>query len=207
MKVLIACEESQAVTIAMRKLGIEAYSCDIIECSGGHPKWHIQGDVLKILDKKWDMIIAFPPCTFLSAAGARWLFPKGILNKERYKKGLKAKEFFMKILNADCEKVVVENPTPLTIYELPYRSQVIQPFFFGDPYKKRTCLWIKGVDPLKHYREDDPIGNKKTHVEPTQLWVNTRKNSKLKGINRSAKSRSKTFPGIANAFALQWGVQ
>ena len=118
-KVLIACEESQAVTKEMRALGIEAYSCDIEPCSGGHPEWHIQGDVLPLLKEKWDMIIAFPPCTYLSNAGARFLYPKGVLNNDRLEKGLKGKEFFMKFYNASCDKIAIENPLPSSIYGLP----------------------------------------------------------------------------------------
>lgn len=120
MRVLVACEESQAVTIEMRKLGHEAYSCDIQACSGGHPEWHLQCDALELLKMKWDMIIAHPPCTYLSNAGANRMYPKkGEINRERYIKALQAKEFFMKFLNADCSKICVENPMPLSILKLP----------------------------------------------------------------------------------------
>lgn len=122
MKVLVACEESQAVTIELRKLGHEAYSCDILECSGEHPEWHLQQDVTPLLDKDWDMIIGFPPCTYLSNAGARHLYRGGLLNKERYELGLKGKELFMKIYNAPCPRICVENPTPSKIYGLPEQS-------------------------------------------------------------------------------------
>lgn len=142
MKVLVACEESQRVCTEFRKLGHEAYSCDIEPCSGGHPEWHIQDDVLPLLNGncdfrtvngdmhhligKWDMIIGFPPCTYLSNAGACRLYPKkGQLNIERYEKGLKAKAFFLKILRADCEKIAIENPVPSKIYKLPEKTQVI----------------------------------------------------------------------------------
>ena len=177
MKILVACEESQAVAIELRRLGHEAYSCDIIECSGGHPEWHIQGDALKIInpeyydgrwgitpsisfytadeeyhqfDGKWDMIIAHPPCTYLSNAGAARLFPKkGQLNQQRYEKGLEAKAFFLKFINADCEKIAVENPIPTRIYALPPYTQIIQPYQFGHPYSKKTCLWLKGLPPFR----------------------------------------------------------
>lgn len=147
MKILVACEESQAVTIEMRRMGHEAYSCDILECSGGHPEWHIQGDVLEVLnpsrqsipgddwygfkfrtqdgvlhciDGKWDMLIAFPPCTYLSNAGACRLYPKkGQLNVDRYKKGLEAKEFFLKFLNANCPKIAIENPVSSKVFDMP----------------------------------------------------------------------------------------
>ena len=144
MKVFVACEESQAVTIELRKLGHEAYSCDIIECSGGHPEWHIKGDALPLLngdcefmtmdgehhrvEGKWDMIIAFPPCTYLSNAGACRLYPKkGQLDMERYQKGLEAKEFFLKFLNADCPRIAVENPVSSSVFEMPKHTQEIQP--------------------------------------------------------------------------------
>ena len=165
MKVLVACEESQAVCKAFRESGHEAYSCDIEPCSGGHPEWHIQQDVLPLLngrcsfktmdgiehsiDEKWDLIIAHPPCTYLSNAGARWLYAGGELNAERYKKGLDGKKFFMAMLNADCLRVAVENPIPSSIYDLPKYNQVIQPYQFGEPWSKKTCLWLKGLEPLQ----------------------------------------------------------
>lgn len=147
MKVLVACEESQRVCIAFRKKGHRAFSCDIEYCSGGHPEWHIRTDVLRVLNggvfvtednklhniDKWDLIIAHPPCTYLSNAGARFLYPKGELNQERYKKGLEAKEFFMKLYNANCPKIAVENPVSSKIYNMPKYTQEIQPFEFGHP--------------------------------------------------------------------------
>ena len=140
MKILVACEESQAVTIELRKLGHEAYSCDIEPCSGGHPEWHLQCDALELLKMKWDMIIAFPPCTYLSNAGAVRLRIKGEINQERMKKAIEAKTFFMKFLEIDCPKICVENPTPGKIHQLPPYTQAIQPWMFGHPYTKRTCL-------------------------------------------------------------------
>lgn len=176
MKVLVACEESQAVCKAFRELGHEAYSCDIIECSGGHPEWHIKGDVLPLLNghcsfhtmdgkphaliQRWDMIIAFPPCTYLTNAGARHLWKGGALNEERYAKGLEGKKFFMEFFNADCPKIAIENPTPSKIYELPKHSQVIQPYQFGHPFTKRTQLWLKGL----------PLLKPTDLVEPERTW-------------------------------------
>lgn len=203
MRVLVACEESQTVCKAFRKLGHEAYSCDILPCSGGHPEWHIQGDVLEQLDKDWDMIIGFPPCTYLSNAGACHLYPKkGKLNEERYLKGLDAKNFFLRILNANCDKICVENPVSSLVFEMPKHSQEIQPFEFGHPYRKKTRLWLKGL-PL---------------LEPTDLiteninsWVNGgSKDSKgnrrkCEGVTHNSLNRSKTFSGIAKAMAEQWG--
>jgi hypothetical protein len=156
MKVLIACEESQRICTEFRKLGHEAYSCDIIECSGGHPEWHIMQDVIPILngncefetvdgtkhkiEGKWDLIIAHPPCTYLSNAGARFLYPKGVLNENRLNLGLAAKEFFMKLYNADCEKICVENPIPSRVFGLPKYSQTVQPYEHGHPFKKKLVF-------------------------------------------------------------------
>ena len=218
MKVLVACEESQAVCKAFRERGHEAYSCDIIECSGGHPEWHIMQDVIPLLDGrcsfetmdgiehsidgKWDMIIAHPPCTYLSNAGARWLYADGKLNEERYAKGIDGKKFFMAMLNADCPRIAVENPIPSSIYDLPKYTQIIQPYQFGEPWSKKTCLWLKGLDPLQptnivtDYKPYCSYGSYSGTHDP-----------KYKGASRkggSAKSRSKTFYGIAKAMASQW---
>lgn len=198
MRILVACEESQAVTIELRRLGHEAYSCDIIECSGGHPEWHLQVDALELLKMKWDMIIAHPPCTYLSAAGAQIMFPKagGPPEPERYKKGLDAAEFFMAFLNADCPRIAVENPVPLTVFGLPQYDQVVHPYMFGDPWYKRTCFWLKGLPPLQATDEIPPQG----------YWMQ-RSGKRAKGSSgghRSKKLRSKTFPGIARAMAKQW---
>ena len=193
MKILVGCEESQRVCIELRKLGHEAYSCDILPCSGGHSEWHLQQDVRPLLNEKWDMIIAFPPCTYLSNAGARHLFPGGKLNEERYKKGLLAKELFMSIYNADCSKIAIENPTPSKIYKLPEKTQVIQPWQFGHPYSKRTQLWLKGLPKLIPTN----IVEVECSCRKAGNWFN--KGGKDRQINRS-----KTFPGIAKAMADQW---
>ena len=218
MKVLIACEESQRVCCAFRALGHEAYSCDILEPSGAHPEWHIMQDVLPLLNGKcsfmtmdgqahsiagrWDMIIAFPPCTYLTNAGARHLYKGGQLNEKRYEKGLEAKQFFMKFYNADCPRIAIENPTPSRIYELPEKTQVIQPYMFGHPFTKRTQLWLKGLPLLKPMKI----------VEPERTWCPSgsyshKHDEKHKGLHTKdrARSRSKTFPGIAKAMAEQWG--
>ena len=219
MKVLVACEESQRVCTEFRKLGHEAYSCDIIPCSGGHPEWHIDSDVLPLLNGdeefytedsawhfihgKWDLIIAHPPCTYLSNAGARWLYAGGKLNEERFQKGLDAKLFFAKIYLADCDKIAIENPIPSKIYDLPKYTQVIQPFEFGEPWSKKTCLWLKGLEPLK------PTNILKDHKPYCSSGsYSGGHDPKYKGASRkggSAKSRSKTFTGIAKAMADQWG--
>ena len=202
MRVLVACEESQAVTIELRRLGHEAYSCDLIPCSGGHPEWHIQVDALELLKMKWDMIIAHPPCTYLTNAGARHLWKGHQLNEERYENGMKAKALFMAFLNADCPKIAVENPIPSRVFDLPKYTQIIQPYEYGHPFTKRTCLWLKGLPPLK------PTDV----VEPTATWCpsgsySKKHDEKHRGMFTTdrAKNRSKTFPGIARAMAEQWG--
>ena len=203
MKVLVACEESQAVCKAFRALGHEAYSCDIQPCSGGHPEWHLQVDALEMLKLKWDLIIAHPPCTYLTNAGARWLYAGHKLCADRYKKGLEGKAFFMALYNADCPKIAVENPIPSAIFELPPYSQVIQPYEYGHPYSKKTCLWLKGLpklEPTQIIREHVPYITSGTYSRTHD--------EKYKGASRkggSSKSRSKTFPGIAKAMAEQWG--
>lgn len=195
MRILVACEESQAVTIELRKLGHEAFSCDIEPCSGGHPEWHLQQDVTPLLKMKWDMIIAHPPCTYLSNAGARFLYPGGKLNEERLEKGLTAKDFFMLLYNADCPKVAVENPVPSRVYGLPPYTQIIQPWQFGHPLQKKTCLWLRGLPELKPTEIVPEENRQSTRVAGN--WFN-------KGGRERQKNRAKTFPGIAKAMAEQW---
>ena len=151
MKILIACEESQEVCKAFRELGFEAYSCDLQECSGGKSEWHIVGDAVKeAYSGKYDMMIAHPPCTYVSRAGARWMYPTaGNLSQERFNKAMKAKDLFMKLLNAPIPYIAVENPTPLKVIELPKQSQAVQPYEYGHPYSKRTLLWLKNLPPLR----------------------------------------------------------
>ena len=206
MRVLVACEESQAVTIELRKLGHEAYSCDVQECSGGHPEWHLQQDVLPLLSEKWDMIIAHPPCTYLTAAGAIRLFNPDhtIKDQARFEKGLQAAEFFQKIWGGQCKRIAIENPVPMKCFGLPPYSQIIEPYMFGDPWRKRTCLWLKGLPPL--------VAMQEAPVEPLGLWVGSTSANRDPTIykryelhsNRDPKRRSKTFQGIARAMALQW---
>lgn len=216
MKVLIACEESQRVCIAFRKRGHEAYSCDIQEPSGGRPEWHILGDALRAIeggkvttmDGKthdvglWDLLIAHPPCTYLSRAGGSRLRINGEIQQERFGKGVEAKRFFMRLYDAPIGKIAVENPVPLKIFGLPRYSQIVQPYMFGEPFMKTTCLWLRGLPPLKATDT----------VQPTEKWVSSSDNRKEKRKDRwsasgrrSAKERSKTFPGIAEAMAEQWG--
>ena len=218
MNVLIACEESQAVCKAFREKGHRAFSCDIQECSGGHPEWHIKGDVLPILngncelmlqdgstDKqigKWDLIIAHPPCTYMSKAGARFMYlTAGNVNEERLKKAIKAKQFFMEFINANCERICVENPTPLKIVGLPKETQVIQPYYFGHPYSKRTLLWLKGLEPLF---PTEMIENYKPYL-PSNTGGYSRGKGGSRGVAHNAKDAARTFSGIAKAMAEQWG--
>lgn len=202
MKVLVACEESQAVTKELRKLGHEAYSCDIAPCSGGHPEWHLRQDVIPLLKEKWDMIIAFPPCTYLSNAGACRLYPnKGVLNEERYRKGLEAKDFFIQFLNADCPKIAVENPVSSKVFEMPAHTQEIQPYQYGHPYTKKTRLWLRGLPPLQPTNIVEPIS------PYVPAGTGRKDKSKYGAAKRGedAKNRAKTFEGIAKAMAEQWG--
>lgn len=235
MKVLVACEESQRVCVAFRAKGHEAYSCDIIPCSGGHPEWHIQGDVLNILNPvehglgfepygdtcigiefytmdgkmhflySWDMIIAFPPCTYLTVTGNRW-FNIGRYGEkaiQRHKDRKDAVDFFMAFANADCEKIAIENPIGIMSSEWRKPNQIINPWQFGDAFEKKTCLWLKGLPELKptniveippRKRFDSGKSMPCWYAEAWHLPKEER-----------AKLRSKTFPGIARAMADQWG--
>lgn len=221
MRVLIACEESQAVCKAFREKGHEAYSCDIIDCSGGHPEWHIKQDVLPLLngrcefttldgtkhkvDGKWDMIVAFPPCTFLTVTGNRWFNVERYGTKaiQRQKDREKAIDFFLAIANADCEKIAIENPIGIisTVWRKP--DQIIQPYQFGHPQRKTTCLWLKNLPKTKPTEMVEPdvyyYVAKNGRVKSDSRW-----RSQCKKEDRS-KHRSKTFPGVAKAMAEQWG--
>ena len=197
MRILLACEESQAVTIEMRKLGHEAFSCDLLPCSGGHPEWHLQQDVTELLKQKWDMIIAFPPCTDLSVAGAKH-FAKKIADGSQQK----SIEFFKLFTEVDCEKVAIENPIGIMSKHYRKPDQIINPYEFGDPFEKKTCLWLKGLPKLQPTNIVEPpkrIEFKSGKSMPSwyaDAW-------KLPKEER-AKLRSKTFEGIAKAMAMQW---
>lgn len=207
MKILVACEESQAVTKEFRKLGHEAYSCDIVECSGGHPEWHLQQDVIPLLNEKWDMILAFPPCTYLTVTGNRWFNIERYGEKaiQRHKDREEAAKFFMLFVNANCPKIAIENPVGhmSTAYRKP--DQIIHPYMFGDFARKATCLWLKGLQPLKptnivqpeiiKYKSGNGTDNP-WHMDTMSLPPDER-----------ARQRSKTFPGIAKAMAEQWGKE
>lgn len=205
MSVLIACEESQIVTIEFRKLGVEAYSCDIIDCSGGHPEWHIKKDVFEVIgNDKWDAIIAFPPCTYLSNAGIRWFNEEkyGGEARERKKLRLKAMEFVKKIYDS-CDIVAIENPVGWLNSHWRKPDQIIQPYQFGDEESKRTCLWLKGLPNLIPTKIVKPkvYGYFKNGPKKGQPIYGTQY---CKFSKDRAKIRSKTFPGIAKAMANQW---
>lgn len=184
MRVLVACEESQAVTLELRRRGHEAYSCDIQPCSGGHPEYHLQCDALELLKMRWDMLLAFPPCTHLSVSGARYFAEKRADGRQQA-----AIEFFMSFANADCPRIAIENPVGImsTVYRKP--DQIIQPWMFGHGEQKKTCLWLKGLPKL----------------EPTNIVEGREQRVwKMPPSEDRAKLRSKTYPGVAAAMAAQW---
>lgn len=197
-RILVACEESQAVTKELRILGHDAFSCDILPCSGGHPEWHMQQDVVQLLTEKWDMIIAFPPCTHLATSGARWF-------KEKQKDGRQQQgiDFFMQFVNANCERVAIENPVGIMSTKYRKPDQIIQPWMFGDPFQKSTCLWLKNLPPLTPTDIVDKgefktwVDSKTGKVKKQSVW-----SYKMPG---DGHKRSKTFPRIAKAMATQWG--
>lgn len=212
MAVLVACEESQAVTLAFRRLGVPAFSCDIKPCSGGHPEWHILGDARELLCSpcrfftqsgdlhfvsSWDLLIAHPPCTYLTKAGSNRLFSHGQINQARYAAGLEAKEFFMTFYDAPIPRKCIENPVPISIFQLPPYSQIVQPFYFGDPWYKTTCLWLIGLPLLMSWGA----------CVPEFHWVSRRSylNDSRRGYH-SAAQRSKTSLALAAAMADQWVV-
>lgn len=211
IRVLIGCEESQAVCIEFRKLGVEAYSCDIQECSGGHPEWHLQEDIFEVINREhWDCMIAFPPCTHLAVSGAAHFEKKR--EDGRQQEGI---DFFMKLTQTTIKHWAIENPVGImsNIYRKP--NQVIQPYYFGDEAQKTTCLWLKNLPPLYHNSAPNLFDQEITHVSKGEFctWVDG-KTGKIKqkskfmerGFTQSerGKARSKTFPGIAKAMAIQW---
>ena len=192
MRVLVACEYSGVVRDAFIRKGHEVMSCDIIPTDVPGP--HYQGSVLDVLNQGWDLLIAHPPCTYISNAGAKHLYPKKTLNKDRYLKGMEAVEFFMKLYNANIPKIAVENPIPSKVFGLPQYSQTIQPYEYGHPFQKRTCLWLKNLPNLKPTN----IVEKAQSTKIAGNWFNA-------GGKERQKNRAKTFQGIADAMADQWG--
>jgi hypothetical protein len=205
MRVLVACEESQAVTIAFRKGGHEAYSCDLLPCSGGHPEWHIQDDVLNHLADGWDTLIAHPPCTHLSKAGGWcWKYKEREINN--------AFQFILKLWNAPIERIAIENPAGWLNTHWQKPNQIINPYQFGDPWMKETCLWLKNLSALSWTPTLFCAVKETAKVKPAGNWVKPgnkrpwrRFDNVPEGGKGNAKDRSKTFPGIARAMAEQWG--
>lgn len=221
MRILVACEESQRVCCAFRNKGHEAYSCDLQPCSGGHPEWHIMGNCLPLLNghctfltedcilhsigAKWDMIIAHPPCTYLSVVANRWYNVEKYGQKAilRQRKRIEAIDFFLNFVSADCEKIAIENPVGVisTVFCKP--SQIIQPYFFGEPYEKRTCLWLKNLPKLKPSNVVKPLPRAKFKSGKTMpKWYS---DAWHLPPDERQRVRSRTFPGIAAAMAEQWG--
>jgi hypothetical protein len=204
MKILLACEESQAVTEEFRNMGIEAYSCDILDQSGSHPEWHIKGDVLDVINSGWDCMIAFPPCTDLAMSGA-----KHFEQKRKDGRQQKSIEFFMTLVNAPIKYIAIENPIGVmsSFYRKP--DQIINPFDFNDPARKPTCLWLKNLPKLKsiNFGEAPLFGEtlNKGEFHTTKGGKTLPKWYNLPPSQDRAKIRSKTFPGIAKAMATQWG--
>ena len=235
LNVLIACEESQAVCKAFRKLGHNAYSCDLLDCSGGHPEWHFNHDVTKVLDKTdlvlqngkkavikgdWDLMIGHPPCTFLAVSGAQWYYhpeDKNLpIEKRRphpkYPNRAKDREdgvnFFMSLANANVKRIAIENPVGIMSNRWRKPEQKIQPYQFGDPYSKGTCLWLKNLWPLHPSKETDDHGEKvffKSGKSQPKWYSEALAKAKTPEERRTL--RSKTFPGIARAMAEQWSIQ
>lgn len=192
LKVLVACEYSGRVRDAFTKRGHFAMSCDLLPSDT--LGFHWQGSVLDVLDMGWDLMIAHPPCTYLSNAGARWLYAGKVLNTARFEQGLEAKDFFLTLLNADIPRIAIENPIPSSVFDLPKYSQTIQPYEFGHPFKKKTCLWLKNLPPLKATN----IVDVRESTKVPGNWFN-------KGGKDRQKERARTFEGIADAMAVQWG--
>tara|TARA_R110001606_G_scaffold362604_1_gene516418 strand:- start:56 stop:697 length:642 start_codon:yes stop_codon:yes gene_type:complete len=203
MKILVACEESQAVTKHLRKLGHEAFSCDILDCSGGHPEWHLKDDVFKVIQKDWDMMIAFPPCTHLATSGARH-FAKKIADG-RQQQGI---DFFMALINAPIERIAVENPIGIMSTKYRKPDQIIQPWQFGDKAQKSTCLWLKNLPKLAPTDVVDKgeffeFTSKKGVKKKMAMWY-YKALLEAKTPEQRSTLRSKTFEGIAHAMATQW---
>ena len=203
MKILVACEESQSVTIELRKLGHEAFSCDLLPCSGGYPEWHLHKSVFDVIHDGWDMMIAFPPCTDLAVSGARH-FERKIADGSQQK----SIDFFMDLINAPIKKIAIENPIGIMSSRYRKPEQIIQPWQFGDKAQKSTCLWLKGLIKLEHTEivekgEFFEFVSKKGENKRMAMWYyQALKDAKSPEHRRTL--RSKTFHGIAKAMALQW---
>jgi len=205
MKILVACEESQAITKEFRALGHEAYSCDILPCSGGHPEWHLQGDVFNFVNQGWDLMVAHPPCTYLSVSGARHMYNKdGSVNQDRAKNQLEALNFVQKLMEVNIPRIAIENPVSVISSKIKKPDQIIQPWMFGDEATKTTCLWLKN---LPHLTPTNIVGKGertifKSGKSHPKWYADALANAKTPEERRTL--RSKTFNGIAKAIAHQW---
>lgn len=208
MRILIACEESQSITKEFRALGHEAFSCDLLPCSGGHPEWHYQKDVFEVIEEGWDMMIAHPPCTFLSVSGARHLYNKDKSpNLERYQNQAEALDFVQRLMDAPIDRIVIENPVSVISSKIRKPEQIIQPWMFGDEATKTTCLWLKNVPkliPTKIVGKGERTVFKSGKSHP-KWYADALANAKTPAERRTL--RSKTFKGIAEAMANQWGKE
>ena len=209
MKILVACEESQAVTKELRKLGHQAFSCDLLPCSGGHPEWHFKQDVFEVIKQGWDMMIAHPPCTFLAVSGARWLYNKdGSKNIERWQNQAEALDFVQKLMDAPINKIAIENPISVISSNIRKPDQIIQPYMFGDKAQKSTCLWLKNLpkleptDIVEKGEFIEFISKKGVKKKQPKWYFDALKEAKTPEERRTL--RSKTFKGIAEAMATQW---
>ena len=218
LRILIACEESQATTKEFRRLGHEAFSCDILPCSGGHPEWHLQCDVLEILNDGWDLMVAHPPCTYLSSSGVQWLShpedkhlpfedrrpnPKYPNRKQNM---LDSIEFVKTLYNAPIERIAIENPVGLLSTRWRKPDQIVQPYMFGDEATKTTCLWLKNLPllvPTKLVGKGEKTVYKSGKSHP-KWYADILSVAKTKEERQTL--RGKTFPGMAAAFADQWGL-
>jgi site-specific DNA-cytosine methylase len=210
MKVLIACEESQAVTKAFRALGHEAYSCDILPCSGGHPEWHYQKDIFEVINEGWDLMIAHPPCTYLSVAGAWAMYKKdGTINQERLKNQNDALNFVQKLMDANIPKIAIENPISVISSHIRKPDQIIHPYHFGHKASKSTCLWLKNLPKLEYTNVVEKgefkewVDKKTGKIKKQATWIYEVLNE-AKNADERRTLRSKTFKGIAEAMATQW---
>lgn len=209
MRILVACEESQAITKELRILGHQAFSCDLLPCSGGHPEWHYQQDVFEVIGKGWDMMIAHPPCTYLAVSGARWMYNKdGSINQDRLKNQNEALDFVQRLMDVNIDKIAIENPISVISSKIKKPNQIVQPFMFGDKAQKSTCLWLKNLPNL----EPTDIVDKGEFVEFTSKKGVKKKQPKwyfdalkqAKSPEERRTLRSKTFKGMAEAMANQW---
>lgn len=215
LRILVACEESQAVTIALRALGVEAFSCDLLPCSGGHPEWHLQQDVFEVINQGWDAMIAFPPCTYLTVTGNRWFYhpedaglplserrphPK-YPNRRQYQQ--EAKEFFLALANAPIKHIAIENPVGIMNTDFRKPNQIIQPYMFGHKVSKKTCLWLKNLPELQATNVVEK-GERVVYASGKTMDKWYADALKIKDKAERSTYRSKTFKGVAEAMAKQW---